>query len=174
MDIIIWGLNAIFSLFLWWSKIYHYKEVLLTKGATPWFRHWIGTIYEFIVRDPRSEQIYDCLIQLTRQLEIAEFTYDLPKCYNDFPLGLELGTQQSNPMEIIQWRLYYIRSILIIGCFCCSVVFQDSVAEFSPIRLYFSIEHMIVRAAFLAFRVVPLFNISKIKSKIGWNLIRIL
>ena len=50
--------------------------------------------------------------------------------------------------------------------------FQDSVAECLPVKLYFSFEHMIVRAAFLAFRMVPLFNISKIKCKVGWNLIR--
>ncbi|GMI89154.1 SLOW GROWTH 1 [Hibiscus trionum] len=49
-----------------------------------------GTVYEFIVRDkshPESEQIYDCLIQLTRQTEIAEFTYGLLKYYTDFLLG---------------------------------------------------------------------------------------
>ncbi|XVF19250.1 hypothetical protein REPUB_Repub11eG0093800 [Reevesia pubescens] len=46
-----------------------------------------GTIYEFIVRDkshPESEQTYDCLIQLTRQLEFAEFAYGLPIYYNGF------------------------------------------------------------------------------------------
>ncbi|XP_022754258.1 pentatricopeptide repeat-containing protein At2g22410, mitochondrial-like isoform X2 [Durio zibethinus] len=54
-----------------------------------------GTAYEFIVRDtshPESEQIYDCIIQLTRQLEFAEFTCGLPKYYNDFLVGLELET----------------------------------------------------------------------------------
>ncbi|XVF69661.1 hypothetical protein PTKIN_Ptkin11bG0099600 [Pterospermum kingtungense] len=64
-----------------------------------------GTVYEFIVRDkshPKSEQIYDCLIQLTRQLEITEFTYGLPQYCNDFLLGLELETQQSNSVEIIE------------------------------------------------------------------------
>ena len=40
-----------------------------------------GIVYEFIVRDkshPESEQIYECLIQLTRQLELVE-------CMPDFP-----------------------------------------------------------------------------------------
>ncbi|KAK9027329.1 hypothetical protein V6N11_067167 [Hibiscus sabdariffa] len=49
-----------------------------------------GTVYEFIVRDkshPESEQIYDCLIQLTRQMEFAEFTNGLPRNYSDFLLG---------------------------------------------------------------------------------------
>ncbi|KAK6247782.1 hypothetical protein QUC31_019347 [Theobroma cacao] len=64
-----------------------------------------GSVYEFIVRDkshPETQQIYDCLIQLTRHLDFVEFTYGLPKCYNDFLLGLELETQRSNSMQIIQ------------------------------------------------------------------------
>ena len=40
------------------------------------------------ISHPESEQIYDCIIQLTRQLEFAEFTYGLPKYYNDFLIGL--------------------------------------------------------------------------------------
>lgn len=61
-----------------------------------------GAVYEFIVRDrshPESEQIYDCLIQLTRQLEIAEFRYGLPQYYNEFLLCLEI-----EPLNQIPWK----------------------------------------------------------------------
>lgn len=42
-----------------------------------------GIVYEFIVRDkshPQSEKIYECLIQLTRQLEPVGFMLDFPIC----------------------------------------------------------------------------------------------
>lgn len=55
-----------------------------------------GIVYEFIVRDkshPESEQIYNCLIQLTRQLEFSEFMLDIP-LHSDDSLLSELETEK--------------------------------------------------------------------------------
>ncbi|XP_031256937.1 pentatricopeptide repeat-containing protein At2g22410, mitochondrial [Pistacia vera] len=53
-----------------------------------------GIVYEFIVRDkshPESEDIYDCLLQLTKQLESVG--YDVPAYGDNLFLGFELENQ---------------------------------------------------------------------------------
>ncbi|KAJ0020942.1 hypothetical protein Pint_31125 [Pistacia integerrima] len=53
-----------------------------------------GIVYEFIVRDkshPESEHIYDCLLQLTKQLESVG--YDVPAYGDNLFLGFELENQ---------------------------------------------------------------------------------
>ncbi|KAL5832003.1 hypothetical protein ACOSQ4_017357 [Xanthoceras sorbifolium] len=55
-----------------------------------------GIVYEFIVRDkshPESEQIYDCLVRLTRQSEVAGYVADVPTYGDDFLFGFELEKQ---------------------------------------------------------------------------------
>ncbi|KAA8528100.1 hypothetical protein F0562_035031 [Nyssa sinensis] len=55
-----------------------------------------GNVFEFIVRDnshPQSEQIYECLIQLTRQLELVECVSGIPILGHNFSFGPELGNQ---------------------------------------------------------------------------------
>ncbi|GKV22244.1 hypothetical protein SLEP1_g32126 [Rubroshorea leprosula] len=56
-----------------------------------------GIVYEFIVRDkshPESEQIYNCLVQLTRQSEFVECMSDLAIHSDDSLLSFELETQR--------------------------------------------------------------------------------
>lgn len=53
-----------------------------------------GIVYEFIVRDkshPQSEQIYECLIQLTRQLELVECTPVFPIFGDNSLFGSDFG-----------------------------------------------------------------------------------
>ncbi|KAI9196051.1 hypothetical protein LWI28_020599 [Acer negundo] len=55
-----------------------------------------GIVYEFIVRDkshPESEQIYDCLVRLTKQAEFAGYMADVPTYGDDFLLGFALEKQ---------------------------------------------------------------------------------
>ncbi|KAJ4724243.1 Pentatricopeptide repeat-containing protein [Melia azedarach] len=52
-----------------------------------------GVVYEFIVRDrshPESAQIYDCLIQLTRQLEFLKYISSVSTYENNLLLGYGL------------------------------------------------------------------------------------
>lgn len=59
-----------------------------------------GTVSEFIVRDhshPESKYIYDCLIQLTRQLEFVECTTNHE---GDFLLGYELERQRYDLYQV--------------------------------------------------------------------------
>ncbi|KAK3205196.1 hypothetical protein Dsin_019242 [Dipteronia sinensis] len=55
-----------------------------------------GIVYEFIVRDkshPESEQIYDCLVRLTKQVEVGGYMADVPTYGNDFLSGFALEKQ---------------------------------------------------------------------------------
>lgn len=51
-----------------------------------------GTVHEFIVRDkshPQSKQIYDCLVELTRQMELVGSISEVPAFWDNFHLGAE-------------------------------------------------------------------------------------
>ncbi|KAK1587759.1 hypothetical protein Q3G72_016534 [Acer saccharum] len=55
-----------------------------------------GIVYEFIVRDkshPESKQIYDCLVRLTKQAEVAGYMADVPTYGDDFLSGFALEKQ---------------------------------------------------------------------------------
>lgn len=55
-----------------------------------------GSVYEFIVRDkshPHSKQIYDCLFQLTRQMEPVGGISEFPALWDAFLLGDEFRVE---------------------------------------------------------------------------------